>query len=195
MRPSDIDEALSCIVLGTQKSPGVATLGGSPGGPKWDIKEAEGQTGASTTLKGRGLARISVSIYLVDDGSPGESQFDAWESFARLLESTVSGTTPVALPAYHPDLAARGVTEVVLGDGGISLPVYDGRGGATYTFELLQYKPAKPKAAAKATPKPAGQTKNYSNTDEGTRSPPPKPDPNAEAKRELAALQDEASRP
>lgn len=194
-RPSDIDEDISTIVLGTTRSPGVCTITGLKDAPKWDIKDAEGQVGASTSLKGKPIGSFSCSFYLVDDGSAGESQFDAWESFRRLIKSTVDGSKPVALPISNPDVNAAGYTEVVLGNGGIEGPQYDGRGGATYVVEFMQYRPPKPKPAAKATPKPSGTTQNYSNTDEGPRYPPPKPDPNADAKRELAALTDEASRP
>lgn len=195
MRPSDIDDQISTYVLGTTRSPGTTTFPGLKRAPKWDVKDAAGQVGASTSLQGKPIGRFTAVTYLVDDGSPGESQFDAWESFRRLINSTVDGAKPVALPFSNPDVNAAGYTEVVLGEGGIVGPDYDGRGGATYTVEFMEFKPPKPKPAAKATPKPAGATKTYANTDEGPRYPPPKPDPNADAKRELASLQDEASRP
>lgn len=191
----DLDLEQSTFLLGTTRSPGVTKFTGLSRKPKWDVKEADGQNGASMSLKGKPLGTFTASIYLVDDGSPGESQFSAWRSFRRLIMSTIDGPTPTALPISNPDVNEAGYTEVVLGNGGITGPEYDGRGGRTYSVEFSEYKPAKSKPAAKPVPKPAGQTQTIANTDEGPRYPPPKPDPNADAKRELAALQDEASRP
>lgn len=193
-RPSEIDRELSSIVLGTTRSPGVVTLSGHDRNQDWDVKTAKGQVGASTALNGRPIGQFSASFYLADDGTVGgENDFDAWDSFQRILESTYTGPKPTALPIYHPDLARNGFTEVVVASIGGML--HDGRGGATVIVKFLEYKPPKPAPAAKPQAKPAAQTQTYANTDEGPRYPPPKPDPNAEAKKELEALQREASAP
>ncbi len=190
MRPYENDEALSHILVGTTRSPGVCTLTGHDRALDWDIKAAKGQNGASSALNGIPLGEFEVSIYLVDDGAdPGSpTDFDLWEDFQRLLWSTISGPKPVALPIYHPDLARNLYTEVVLRHmGGM---VHDGRGGATVKFKLGEHRPAKPKPPAKAQAKPYNQTEGDIGT--GRRSAP---DPNESAKRELASLLDEARRP
>lgn len=193
MRPHDIDFELSKIVLGTTLSPGTVKLSGHDRKDKWDIKDAKAQDGASTSLQGKPIGQFTATFYLADDGGPGENDFDAWDSFQRLIESTTNGPKPVALSIYHPDLARNGFTSVVKAS--ISGMMHDGRGGATVVVEFIEYRPPKPKPAAKAQPKSSGQAQTYANTDEGTRQPPPAPDPNAEAKRELASLVDQASAP
>ncbi len=189
-RPADIDFELSKILLGTKLSPGTVKLTGHDRKDKWDIKEAKGQDGASTSLQGKPIGQFTATFYLADDGAEGENDFDAWDSFQRLIESTTNGPKPVALSIYHPDLARNGFTSVVKSS--ISGMQYDGRGGATVVVEFIEYRPPKPKPAAKAQPKPAGQT--YQNTDEGARTPPPS-DPNEDAKKELASLVNQASAP
>jgi hypothetical protein len=182
-RPHDIDADLSCIVLGTVRSPGVVKLSGHDREKQWDIKAAKGQTGASSTLGGDPIGSFEAEFFLADDGDNGDGpgDFDKWEEFQRLIESTVSGPKPVALPIYHPDLSRNKFTEVVCGKiGGM---VHDGRGGATVKVKFIEYKPPKPKPAAKAAPKP------------GAPGSTTRPDPNAAAKRELAGLLEEARRP
>jgi hypothetical protein len=170
------------IVLGSSQSPGVVTLSGHNRDKAWDIQAAKGQQGASSTLNGDPIGAFQAEFYLAD-----QEEFDAWEDFQRLIESTTNGPKPVALPIYHPDLARNRYTEVV--NGGVGGVLHDGRGGRIVQVKFNEHRPPKPKPAAKATAKPA---QNYANTNEGSRSPP---DPNAEAKRELAGLLDEARKP
>jgi hypothetical protein len=179
MRPDEMDVELSTIVLGPTRSPGVVTLSGHDRKKNWDVKKAKGSTGASTTLNGDDPAEFKASFYLADDGSlgPGElTDFDQWESFQRLIEATTSLPIPFALPVYHPDLARNHITEVT--NGGISGMVHDGKGGATVVVTFREYKPQKKKKAASPTAKPGG----------AVAGAPSKPDPNAAAKAELAAL-------
>ncbi len=190
MRPFWFDEEFSKIILGTAFSPGVVTLSGHDRNQNWDIKAAKGQTGASTTLNGAPIGQFQASFYLAADSldDDGLDDFDRWDDFQRLIESTTAGPKPIALPIYHPDLARNNFTEVV--NGGIGGMIHDGRGGATVQVKFLEYKPAKPKAAAKASAKPGGKAAIGSNG-----AGQQKPDPNAAAKRELAALVAEAKKP
>lgn len=179
----DLDvDPLDYILLGTTQSPGVVFLSGHDRVKDWDIQPAKGQTGASSNLNGDPIGKFQAEFYLAD-----EEDFAAWESFQRLIESTTNGPKPVALPIYHPDLARNRFTEVT--NGGISGAIHDGRGGKSFQVTFVEYRPPKPKPSAKAQAKPA---QTYATTDEGRRSPP---DPNAEAKRELAGLLDEARKP
>jgi hypothetical protein len=190
-RPSDNEDLYSSIVLGTARSPGTVTLTGHWRNKSWDVKEAKGQTGASSALNGDPIGSFEATFHLVDDGAvDGPTDFDRWEDFQRLIESTTNGPVPVALPIYHPDLARQRYTEVV--SGGVGPMLHDGRGGATVTVKFLEYRPPKPKPPAKAKPKPGASTSDENGT--GTRIPE-KPDPNAESKRRLAALLEKAREP
>jgi len=189
-RPYDNDVELSCIILGTTRSPGVVTLSGHDRAKAWEIKAAKGQTGASTSLNGDPVGEFDASFFLADDGDNGDGpgDFDRWEEFQRLLESCVNGPKPTALPIYHPDLSRNHFTEVTVGKiGGM---VHDGKGGATVKVHFLEYRPPKPKPAAKAQSKPYGQTEGDIGTGRRVSE-----DPNAAAKRELAGLVEEAKKP
>lgn len=181
------DEDYSVVILGDKKSPGKVTLSGHDRIPEWDDQKAKGSTGASTSLNdplppGKFQATFKIA------GVPGDGsdEFNQWEDFQRLIQSTTSGPKPFALPIYHPDLARNKYTEVT--NGGVSGAVHDGQGGTLYTVTFKEYRPAKPKPAAKPTAKPGGKTAGASGANA-------KPDPNAKAKAELAALVAEARRP
>lgn len=182
-RPYENDELLSKMVLGTIKSPGVCVISNHNRDKAWDVKAAKGQTGATSSLNGDPIGTFDAEFFLADDGAvDGPTDFDEWEDFQRLIESTTNGPKPVALPCYHPDLARQRYTEVV--SGGIGGLVHDGKGGARVKVKFLEYRPPKPKPPAKAQPKADNGT--------GTRE---KPDPNAAAKAQLAALLEKARQP
>lgn len=188
-RPYDLDEDYSHIILGTVMSPGIVTLSGHDRTKAWDIQPAKGTTGASSLLNGDPVGQFTASFQLSDDSPDPDSEeflndFERWERFQLMLEAMLAGPTPVALPIYHPDLVRNHFTEVtVAAIGGMR---HDGRGGATVEVKFIEYKPPKPKRAAKAAAKPATQGPSYG--EQFGPPPPPKPDPNAEAKAELAAL-------
>jgi hypothetical protein len=192
-RSYDLDVDLSSVVLGTMRSPGVVTLRGHNREKTWDVKTAKGQVGASSSKQGDPIGEFTATFQLADDGDNGDGpgDFDVWEDFQRLLESIVDGPTPKALPIYHPDLARQHYTEVsVRSIGGM---IHDSMGGATVEVKFIEYKPPKPKPAAKAQPKPYAQGNEG---DIGTgRRVSEREDPNAAAKRELAGLLDEARQP
>jgi hypothetical protein len=172
------------ILYGAKQSPGFVVLSGHDRNKEWDVQKAKGQVGASSTLNGDGLGEFTATFTLVD-----QQDFDDWEDFQRLIESTTSGTAPVALPIYHPDLARQKYTEVVnRGVGGIT---YRGDGSRVVAVKFGEHRPPKPKPAAKAQPKPAGR---YAETegDIGTGRRVPAEDPNANAKEELARLRQQA---
>ncbi len=188
--PFDNDAALSVIVLGTKTSPGVVTLSGHDRDKNWDTQKAKGNVGATNILNGDDPGGFTASFYLAGDGEnvdfEDSDDFARWEDFQRLIESTTNGPAPFALPIFHPDLARQKYTEVT--NGGVSGLVHDGKGGATVKVKFVEYKPAKKKAAAKATAKPASPV--------GPQfGPPPPPDPNQQAKDELAQLLQVAQTP
>lgn len=178
LSPSDAPELYQSILLGTAVSPGVVALSGHDRNKAWDIQEAKGTTGATTKLKGDPVGQFQASFYLADNDDRA-----AWAEFKRVVESTTNGPEPLALPIYHPDLAANGFTEVV--QAGIGGMVHDDRGGSTVIVKFIEYSPPKPKPARSAR---ASASANDAGTEEEY-------DPNAARRAELAALYEEANRP
>lgn len=162
--PFNDEDLFDSLELGSTRSPGlIKTMGGHEKKINWDVKEGQGQEGASSTLKSIPLRTPSITIFLADETERADVQ-----AFRDVCYSTISGATPKALDAYHPDWASVGIRSVTLASFGP--PVYDGKGGESYTIVFQEYCP----------PKPKGGTAN------GSKGP--KPDPNAAANAELAAL-------
>lgn len=183
--PHTFPELYASIILGTRRSPGVVTLSGHDRNQNWDVQPAKGQDGETSQLNGRKLGEFQASFYLVaDHDDEGTNDFVEWDSFRALIESTTSGTAPIALPIYHPDLCNNGFTEVV--NAGIGGMIWDANGGATVQVKFREHRPPKPKAPAKAKAKTTGQS---------AKATYDKSDPNADAKRELAGLVNEAKKP
>ena len=139
------------IVLAGVRSPGTVTLSGHVRSVGWDVKEASGQDGATTTRKGEPVGKFTATFHLVADVD--HSDFDEWPAFQELIESSTSGAKPVALAVDHPDLQRNRFGAVVLDTMGEMVP--DGKGGATIAVGFLEYRPPKPKppvSAAKQSP-------------------------------------------
>lgn len=172
--PHTHPELYRSIILGGQASPGVATLSNCDRKHDWDVQKPKGQTGAVTVNRGPANGGFTATFYLAD-----ETDVAGWDTFAALIASTVEGTTPKALPVYHPDLARNKITDVVCESLGILN--HDGKGGATVTVKFLEFRPPKPKPAKKAAAQRQGKTTVN--------------DPNAARKAELAALIEQAKAP
>jgi len=159
------------IELGNVESPGKVTLSGHDSEVEWDIKAGAGQNGATMTRKGRKPKEFTATFYLVKDDVEGYDDFEFWDEFQALIDSTTSGKTPKALDIWHPDLERVGIKSVVKKSvGGM---VHDGKGGATVVVKFIEYLP----------PKPAGGSPNGA-----LRAKPKADDPNAAALAELARL-------
>jgi len=179
---ADADGGLSRHIFGTMRSPGRCVIAGHDIVKNWNSKPAKGSTGASDTLDGDNPRDFTITYSLADDaaveGADAVSEFDLWDKWQAYLETTVNGPKPFALPIYHPDLARVRITEATIKK--IGGRVYDGKGGASHTVTFKEYKPPKKKKAATATGKGANATAG--------NPAAAKPDPNAAAKAELAAL-------
>jgi hypothetical protein len=166
----DDEDLFNAITLAGTRSPGKVTITGHDRKVDWDVKAGSGQSGASTTLKAIPPIEFTCAFYLVRDDSQAIDQVTEWASFEDLINSTVNGSTPKALDIYHPDLASRGITSVVLASfGGV---IHDGKGGQTVTVKFQEYKPPKPKGGSAS----------------GSKAKAAANDPNAAANAELAAL-------
>jgi hypothetical protein len=172
--PHTHPELYRSIILGGTASPGVVTLSNGDRTHEWDEQKPKGQVGCVTVNKGPKNGKFTASFYLAD-----ETDVAGWDSFAALISSTVDGPKPKALSVYHPDLARNKVTDVVCESLGILS--HDGKGGATVVVKFLEFRPPKPKPAAKAAA--------------GVPAKAKRPDPNAAAKAELAALLEQAKTP
>lgn len=160
------------IIADGVESPGVVTLSGHERAPEIETKAAKGSTGATNVQHGMKIASFTATFNLID-----LEDVTAWDSFTKVLESTFNGPKPKAIFVYHPDLVRQRITEVIVESLG---PLqYDAKGGATAVVKFVEYRPPKPKPAAKA-----GGTAERKGTT--------KVDPNAAAKRELQLLLDQA---
>jgi hypothetical protein len=145
----------------------------------WDVQTPKGATGSVTVNRGPKNGGFTATFYLAD-----LAQIEAWDDFQRLIASTVEGPKPRALAAYHPDLVRNRITDVVAASiGGF---VHDGKNGASVTVKFLEYRPPKPKPAAKADAAGRARVPSTAQT---------RPDPNAAAKAELSALLAQARQP
>lgn len=163
----DDDDSFDVLEVGGVESPGVVKLSGHDLNVDWDVKQANGAQGASTTLKGLPLREVTATIFLAD-----EEDFDDWPAFRDELKATIAGGTPKAKDCYHPDLAANNINSVVLKS--IGGTQHDGKGGRTIVVKLQEYKPPKPKGGS-----PSGSGSGFHQGDN---------DPNAAAKAQIAQL-------
>jgi len=171
-----LPELYATIRLGDTTSPGRVTLSGHDRKKEWDVQRAKGATGASNKLNGDPLGTFSATFEF------DERDEESWNTFQRTAESTVNGTTPVALPIFHPDLARQKITKVTLASmGGV---VRDDKGLCKVKVDFIEYSPPKPKPVQPTKP----------GTGNGSKTAP-KPDPNKAAKDRLAGLVDEANSP
>jgi len=164
--PFDNPELFSSIILAGVVSPGKVTLSGHDRTVKWDVKEAKELDGASMDIKSVPAVEFTATFDLVDD--PELDEFEQWDEFVEIIESTVGGKKVQAVDIYHPYLAAQRppITSVVKATvGGI---VDDEKGGRRIAVKFQEYRPPKPK---KGSP---------------TGSKTSKPDPNADVKTELS---------
>lgn len=176
--PHANESLYDAIVLGGKRSPGFVTLSGHDRNHKWDVKEADGHGGATTTYKGEQIAQFSASFYLVVDPVLGLDEFAEWDVFAAIIRSMLPRTgLPKAMDIYHPDLARNDIKSV--SQASIGGMAHDGKGGATVVVKFLEYRPAKKKGG---TPK-------------GSKTAAKAPDPNADLKAEVARLLVEAKKP
>lgn len=186
--PDDHPELYETYTLGSMAAPGIVTLKGLARAAKWDVKDADGQEGASTTRKGRSPAKFSADHYLCIDPATGRDEFAEWDEFTPLLQSAQGADDePIALDFYHPDATRLGIVSVVVEEiGGLQ---HDGKGGANVTVKFLEYWPPRSKTATG----PSGSTSGPVTYPAGPVNQPV--DPNAAAKVQLANLVAQAQEP
>lgn len=179
--PFETPELYESIVLAGTTSPGRVTLSGHDREIGWDVKKGSGQAGATTTRTSEDPIAFTCTFYLVQDIASGIDDQAEWEDFETLIWSTVDGETPQPLDIYHPHLASRNITSVVLKKMGGA--VDDDKGGRTIAVQFLEYRPPKPKG---------GTPKGSATKPKGAQGKAP--DPDQAALDELAKLTDQYKR-
>lgn len=173
--PYTDEELYSAIVLAGVRSPGQVKLSGHDRKVVWDVKAGPSQKGATMDLKEIPPIEFTATFTLFLDLEESPNEFELWDEFEALIETSVNGPTPKALDIYHPDLASRGITSVVKATVGGMVRDDNDPGRATVTVKFQEYAPPKKKGGS-----PSGSS---------TKKPDPKkPDPNAAANAELEAL-------
>lgn len=177
--PVDHGDLYDAIELAGKRSPGIVTLSGHDRAEKWDVKGADGAGGATTTYKGEEVTQFTATFYLVKDPVLGIDDFADWDTFARVIKSSLpAGGKPKALKIYHPDLAANDIKSVCKATfGGMA---HDGKGGATVAVKFIEFRPPKKKAGTPTASKDSASAK---------------PDPNADLKAQIEVLLKEAQKP
>lgn len=176
INPVDVEELYNSVYLAGVRSPGVVTLSGHDRKVTWDVKSGPGLSGATTTLKEIPPIEFTATFYLVKDDSQAIDQFVEWESFLRVIESTISGAKPKAVDIYHPDLAAQTPPIASVCKGSVSGVVHDGKGGQTIAVKFQEYR----------APKKTGGTPAGSSTK--SKAQTKAPDPEAAALAEIDKL-------
>ncbi|MCK6536119.1 MAG: hypothetical protein L6Q84_24400 [Polyangiaceae bacterium] len=194
--PSQNPDLYNSIVLNGLRSPGVVTLSGHDREHGWDIKEAKGQDGASTTRNGEKVCQFTATFQLSDDPLSDVDDYATWDSFRTMLQLSMRAKAPTAMPIFHPDLAAQNITSVCVASvGGVQ---HDGRGGATVAVKLLEYRPPKKKPvgkpSSKAAKNPAAAVGEAANQ-QLLNALKAGPTPNAQAQATLDDLKKEAEKP
>lgn len=161
LNPVDFESELYDSLLitfpggGPRFSPGLVTLSGHDRGHKWDVKEASGSGGASTTYQGENVLKFTATFVLTIDDVQGIDDYAEWEIFRELLAQTLVTKPVAALPIYYPDLAAVGCSVVsVERIGGMT---HNGDGSSTVSVSFVEFRPPKKKSSS---PKPKGADQN-----------------------------------
>ena len=156
--PATAGDLYDYIEVGGVRSPGVVRLAGHFRAQNFDVKESDGQKGATTTWKGTKIGKFTATFSLVADFSSGINDFVDWDIFAETLWQTIppkSGAKPVAKDISHPDLQRNGYQSVILDTMGEL--VHDGKGGATIAVIFTEYFPPKAAKSGGASGSKAGK--------------------------------------
>lgn len=133
------------IMLGGEKSPGLATITGADSPRKWSKAGGYGVDGASLVYLGQDLSEFDVQIELWEP-----EHWTQWNRFARVLERAPVGIRAQSLAIVHPllnnaplhitQVVIRNVTQFEQGSGAKS-------GRWVATVALTVYRAAKPALA------------------------------------------------
>ncbi len=128
-----ISNPVDYVILGGQRSPGLAEISDASSPRRWDERKGYGLSGSTVVFRGIGLAKpiLTLRLYSAED-------FAAWESWRPLVARPPLGSRPRALDIWHPFLEEAGIGSVVVED--VSQPVQSGDGEWTITIKLIEYR-------------------------------------------------------
>ena len=110
-RWNPFDEPIDFVLIGGQKTPGIADVeeAGSP--RAWDERRGYGLSGATLVFRGLELAafKVLVRLYTAEDWA-------AWHDFAPIVARPPEGERATALDVTHPLLEAVGIHAAVVTD-------------------------------------------------------------------------------
>jgi len=144
MNPVDHPEIFETVTIAGVTWSGIATIGGLAYEMGWDIKDADGENGASLSRKGRKLSTFTIRFDMIYDPIAELDQFEEWyNTWVPLLKSCFVGADPVGLVIQHPDAQALELDSVVVEKIGQVQrdPVDYGLGYVDVS--LIQYAPAR----------------------------------------------------
>lgn len=122
------------ILLGGEKSPGIAVLSNAHSPRLWDERRGFALSGARVIYKGIGLAYpvVTLKLFTSDD-------FERLATWSRLCARAPVGTRAHALDIWHPILEDRGITSVVVKD--VRQPEQDETTGVwTMAIEFIEFR-------------------------------------------------------
>jgi hypothetical protein len=147
-------------------APGVVTIHDAVIEIAYDVKEAQGQKGASTERKSEKVQKFRSSHWLSDEpwepGTftpiPGVVVDDhvQWTAFQWLLELSKDADPPIALSLRHPELQRQKIKSAVVTKIGGSTA--NGDGSTVIVVDWLVYAPVKKTGGSGIKDSPEGRT-------------------------------------
>lgn len=158
-------------IVGEELTPGCVTVSATRT-YNYEIKKADGKSGATTEFKGRDIASVTMTFELAD-----AEDFADWEAFSSKIVAGAEANPPKAWATYHPELVLVNVATIVLLE--VGTIEYNGKGGGKVTTKWSEYAPPKP---AGGSPQKKGKLA------------PGSADQNADVKKQIQDLVDEAKK-
>jgi hypothetical protein len=129
--------------------PGICRIANAEQLYKWQVNDAKGSDGATTTYQGGDIAKPKLVFVLwegTDDVGGYVNYFLEWDAFRPVLETSIpppgSKRAPIALAVKHPLFQHARIGAISLEK--IGQPTPDGEGGMTVEVDILDFRPPKP---------------------------------------------------
>jgi hypothetical protein len=147
-------------------APGIVTITGADIEDGYDVKEAQGQKGASTEKKGEKIKKFTSTHWLSDEPYP-EGTFDPiegvdivddhvqWTAFQWVLRQAMTSEPPRALSVRHPKLQIKEIFAAVPAK--IAGPNPNDDGSTVFAVDWQEYRPVV-RTGGPGKDKPDGRT-------------------------------------
>lgn len=141
-----LDQPVDYVILGGQRTPGIATIEGLSSPRKWDERRGYALSGSTVVFRGIGLSSFKIKIRLYTT-----ADWKEWDTFRPIVQRPPRNTThnpegdsarlfdrPRALAIQHPFAEQAGVAACVVTD--LSAPEQTGDGEWTITISMLEFR-------------------------------------------------------